>query len=43
MRSEIIFRAKEIIINKYMLCQSVAKAEPSYFFHERPGNDQQCA
>ena len=26
MRSEIIFRAKEIIANKYMLCQSVAKA-----------------
>jgi hypothetical protein len=26
MRSEIIFRAKEIIANKYMLCQTVAKA-----------------
>ncbi len=26
MRSEAIFRAKEIIANKYMLCQTVSKA-----------------
>jgi hypothetical protein len=39
MRSEAIFRAKEIIANKYSLCQTVAKATRR--LHIAPLNTQE--